>query len=287
MRFLTRRLAPLAALAALAVLGRRVRQHAGRQHRRRRPARAQPAPARHGDSRSASPPRTARCASGPAGRDRVAVPDHHRDALRDRRGPSGQGGGLAVGLPAQAPRTKLSAYQPNVEAIVGYKPDLVLESGDTGSLTRRLAAFSVPCWSCLPAERRRGLHRVRGAGPGDRAPRPGGAGGSPAAGPDPPDRRVGAAHAAGHLLLRARPDLLLDYVRDVRREPAWPPAEEHRGRRGRGVRVAATRSCPRSTSSRPPRPHDPGRHPLPPPERGGRRRRPGWAGPTAAPAKVT
>ena len=55
--------------------------------------------------------------------------------------------------PPQAPRTKLSAYQPNVEAIVGYQPDLVLESGDAGSLTKRLAAFSVPVLE-LPAPAR-------------------------------------------------------------------------------------------------------------------------------------
>jgi iron complex transport system substrate-binding protein len=52
--------------------------------------------------------------------------------------------------PAQAPRTKLSAYQPNVEAIVAQKPDLVVESGDTGQLTKRLGAFSIPVLE-LPA----------------------------------------------------------------------------------------------------------------------------------------
>jgi iron complex transport system substrate-binding protein len=52
--------------------------------------------------------------------------------------------------PPQAPRTKLSAYQPNVEAIAAEKPDLVVESGDTGQLTKRLAAFSIPVLE-LPA----------------------------------------------------------------------------------------------------------------------------------------
>ena len=52
--------------------------------------------------------------------------------------------------PPQAPRSKLSAYQPNVEAIVAEKPDLVVESGDTGQLTKRLAAFSIPVLE-LPA----------------------------------------------------------------------------------------------------------------------------------------
>jgi iron complex transport system substrate-binding protein len=52
--------------------------------------------------------------------------------------------------PPQAPRTKLSAYQPNVEAIVAEKPDLVIEAGDTGQLTKKLAAFSIPVLD-LPA----------------------------------------------------------------------------------------------------------------------------------------
>ena len=52
--------------------------------------------------------------------------------------------------PPQAPRTKLSAYQPNVEAIVAEKPDLVIESQDTGQMTKRLAAFGVPVLE-LPA----------------------------------------------------------------------------------------------------------------------------------------
>ena len=55
--------------------------------------------------------------------------------------------------PPQAPQTKLSAYQPNVEAIVAEKPDLVVESGDTGQLTKRLAAFSIPVLE-LPAPTR-------------------------------------------------------------------------------------------------------------------------------------
>jgi cobalamin transport system substrate-binding protein len=46
--------------------------------------------------------------------------------------------------PPDAPVTKLAAFQPNVEAIVAYKPDLVVTSNNTGGLQKRLAAFSIP-----------------------------------------------------------------------------------------------------------------------------------------------
>jgi iron complex transport system substrate-binding protein len=46
--------------------------------------------------------------------------------------------------PAQAPRTKLSGLQPNVESIIAYKPDLVVVSFGATALAKRLAAFSIP-----------------------------------------------------------------------------------------------------------------------------------------------
>ena len=46
--------------------------------------------------------------------------------------------------PAQAPRTKLSGFTPNIEAIVAEKPDLVIISFDSSVVTKRLAAFSIP-----------------------------------------------------------------------------------------------------------------------------------------------
>lgn len=53
-------------------------------------------------------------------------------------------------FPPQAPRTKLSAFAPNVEAIAAEKPDLVVVSNDAAALTKRLAPFRIPVlW--LPA----------------------------------------------------------------------------------------------------------------------------------------
>jgi len=52
--------------------------------------------------------------------------------------------------PPQAPRTKLSGFTPNVEAIVGYRPDLVLVDGTTGGLVQKLNSLSVPVLE-LPA----------------------------------------------------------------------------------------------------------------------------------------
>ena len=52
--------------------------------------------------------------------------------------------------PPKAPVTKLSAYQPNAEAIAAYKPDLVVISNNMNGITAKLKALSIPVLD-LPA----------------------------------------------------------------------------------------------------------------------------------------
>ena len=46
--------------------------------------------------------------------------------------------------PAEAPVTDLSGFQPNVEAIAGYEPDLVVASYDPGGLVKGLEKLDIP-----------------------------------------------------------------------------------------------------------------------------------------------
>jgi cobalamin transport system substrate-binding protein len=47
-------------------------------------------------------------------------------------------------FPPEAPTTKLSGFEPNVEAIAGYEPDLVVYSNDPGDLQKSLDALKIP-----------------------------------------------------------------------------------------------------------------------------------------------
>lgn len=48
--------------------------------------------------------------------------------------------------PAKAPRTKLSGFQPNVESIAGYRPDLVVLSYDSGDVVSGLRKLKIPVY---------------------------------------------------------------------------------------------------------------------------------------------
>ncbi len=46
--------------------------------------------------------------------------------------------------PKEAPRTALSGYTPNAEAVIGYKPNLVVVSNDSNNLVASLTAAHIP-----------------------------------------------------------------------------------------------------------------------------------------------
>ena len=153
-----------------------------------------PPPAQHAASSQPTSPRPARPLAA-ASRPRCRPPTGRCTSARGRRAiislsPTSTEMLYAIGAgrqvkavdsdsdyPPQAPMTKLSGFQPNVEAIVGYKPDLVVVDDNTGGLIKSLAAFKIPVLE-LPG-RHQALRRVRAvrrARPGHRPPRPGRAG---------------------------------------------------------------------------------------------------------------
>ncbi len=55
--------------------------------------------------------------------------------------------------PAEAPVTELSGWDPNVEAVVGYEPDLVVIANDANELVASLTALDIPVLiSAAPAD---------------------------------------------------------------------------------------------------------------------------------------
>ncbi len=52
--------------------------------------------------------------------------------------------------PADAPKTKLSGYEPNIEAIAGYTPDLVIVADDTKKISTQLKALGIETLVALP-----------------------------------------------------------------------------------------------------------------------------------------
>src|SRR5919201_85538 len=74
--------------------------------------------------------------------------------------------------PKRAPRPKLSAVTPNVEAIAGYRPDLVVVSSDTNNVVRALGKLHVPVLVNPPAKSLPGAYaqvRQLGVATGHRA----------------------------------------------------------------------------------------------------------------------
>ena len=51
---------------------------------------------------------------------------------------------LDSNYPADAPTTDLNGFEPNIEAIAGYEPDLVIASNETGNLEKSFKALDIP-----------------------------------------------------------------------------------------------------------------------------------------------
>jgi len=60
--------------------------------------------------------------------------------------------------PPEAPHTSLSAFTPNIEAIAGYQPDLVVAADDTGSIFEQMAKLQVPVLTEPPATDLNGVY---------------------------------------------------------------------------------------------------------------------------------
>lgn len=60
--------------------------------------------------------------------------------------------------PAEAPRTSLSGFTPNIEAIAGYQPDLVIVADDTKNLVSQLGNLQIPVLVEPPAADLNGVY---------------------------------------------------------------------------------------------------------------------------------
>lgn len=68
----------------------------------------------------------------------------------------------ASSYPAEAPRTELSGYTPNLEALAAYRPDLVVYSSDPGELGSALTTLGTPGLLQPPAKRLADIYRQIG-----------------------------------------------------------------------------------------------------------------------------
>ncbi len=60
--------------------------------------------------------------------------------------------------PAEAPKTSLSGFTPNIEAIAGYRPDLVLAADDTANMFEQLGKLQIPVLIEAPAADLNGVY---------------------------------------------------------------------------------------------------------------------------------
>ena len=142
--------------------------------------------------------------------------------------------------PADAPKTDLSGYKPNAEAIAKYSPDLVVISDDTENIVDQLKALSIPTYVAPAANTLEDTYKEiteLGALTGHSADAAALVG-EMKADLEKLVKDLPEAQQATHLLLRTRQHLLLGHVEDLHRRPV------HRRRSGQHRRRGQRRTNP-------------------------------------------
>ena len=169
---------------------------------------------RHGAPGQAAEARSSRCR-----------PPQPRCSTPSAPAPQVKGVDNDSNYPASAPRTKLSGFTPNVEAIAAEQPDLVVVSNDAADADQAARAHSTSlCCPCPPPPNISGVYAELsqlGAATGHAA--------QARAEVSMLRSQIGKIVAAvphhaqaADLLLRARPDVLLGDVGHVHRQAARP-----------------------------------------------------------------
>ena len=155
--------------------------------------------------------------------------------------------------PATAPRTSLSGFTPNVEAIAGYKPDLVVVAYDPNGLVAAARARHPRRRAGRRQDARRGVRADPAARLADRPRAASGRGRRQDA--DADRRAAGEEHAPGprsHRLPRARARSLLGHVEDLHRPDLLEVRPEEHRRRGRHGRDGLPEAVPEYVVSQSP-----------------------------------
>ncbi len=179
-------------------------------------------------------------------RDRVALAHRDRDALRHRRGSSGESRRQLLRLPAERPEDLTQRLRPERRGDREVQPRPRRRREDTAGFNTQMAALKIPVlYDPAAANLSQAYAQYGDLGDATGHVNAGQEGSRLDQGEDRPHRCDDAAREEGHdLLLRTRTRLLLGHLLDVRRQAvlAARPQVDRRQREGRRRRAAATRS---------------------------------------------